>query len=226
MRATTLLVDAGGVLVHPDWPRVSAILRRAGIEVPPAALAAGEAAGKRAVDLPPARTGLDDLRRNGQFFTAVARAAGVDLPDEEALRAEHDRSNLWSVVAAGAPEALDRLRADGVTLVLVSNAPPTLPAFFGTLGLARRFDHLVVSGILGIEKPDPRIFREALRLAGARPEDAIHVGDLVEIDAAGARSAGIRAALVDPTGTRTDAGCPLFPDFAAVADAVLAARRA
>lgn len=224
MRARTLFVDAGGVLVDPDWERVAAILRRRGIAATAAALAAAEPAAKRAVDLAPPRSGADDDARGRSFFAAVVRGAGFALPDEAELRAEHARRNLWSVVAPGAPGALDRLRAAGVGLVLVSNAAPDLPAFLGELDLARRFDHLVVSGILGVEKPDPRIFREALRVCGADPASVVHAGDLYEIDVVGARSAGIRGVLVDPSGTRTDADCPRFPSFAAVADAVLAAR--
>jgi HAD superfamily hydrolase (TIGR01509 family) len=224
MRAATLFVDAGGVIVDPDWVRVSGILRRGGIDVSPAALEAAEPAAKRAIDVAPSRSGADDRRRVGLFLAAVVGGAGADLPDEAELRAEHARRNLWSVVAPGAADALDRLRAAGVGLVLVSNAAADLPEFLGELGLARRFDHLVVSGIVGIEKPDPGIFREALRVCGADPANVIHVGDLYEIDVVGARSAGIRGVLVDPSGIRTDADCPRFPSLAAVAAAILAAR--
>jgi len=224
VRPRLVCVDAGGVIVEPDWPRVASILGRRGIEVTAAALAAAEPAAKRAIDLPPSRTGHDDARRGTTFFESVVRGAGFHLDDEGDLRAEHARRNLWSVVPPGAPEALDRLRAAGFGLVLVSNAAPDLPAFLGELDLARRFDHLVVSGILGVEKPDPRIFREALRLAGAEPAAAVHVGDLVEIDVAGARGAGLEAVLVDPSGTRTDADCPRYPSFVAAADALIAGR--
>jgi len=223
MRAGTLFVDAGGVIVDPDWERVSRVLRHGGIDVSPAALLAAEPAAKRAIDVAPSRSGDDDRRRVGLFFTAAVRGAGADLPDEAGLQAEHARRNLWSVVAPGAEDALDRLRAAGVGLVLVSNAAADLPEFLGGLGLARRFDHLVVSGIVGIEKPDPGIFREALRVSGADPASVIHVGDLYEIDVVGARSAGVRAVLVDPTSLRTDADCPRFASLAAVADAVIAA---
>ncbi len=230
MRASTLFVDAGGVIVDPDWGRIAAILGRRGIAVTAAALAAAEPAAKRTIDVAPSLSGADDRRRGGLFFDAIVRCAGFEVDDaamaaaDRELVAEHARRNLWSVVPPGAPEALDRLRAAGVRLVLVSNAAADLPAFLAELDLARRFDRLVVSGIVGVEKPDPRIFREALRASGADAPSTIHVGDLYEIDVVGARAAGIRGVLVDPPGTRTDVDCPRFPSLAAVADAVIAAR--
>jgi FMN phosphatase YigB (HAD superfamily) len=45
-------------------------------------------------------------------------------------------------------------------------------------------------------KPGPEVFLRALELAGARPQEALHVGDSVATDIEGARAAGIRALLV------------------------------
>jgi putative hydrolase of the HAD superfamily len=59
-----------------------------------------------------------------------------------------------------------------------------------------------------VEKPDPRLFRLALQRAGAAPEEAVHVGDLYEVDVVGARAAGIRAILLDPAGLYPEADCP------------------
>jgi putative hydrolase of the HAD superfamily len=227
-RVGTLFVDAGGVLVDPDWERVAAVLSRHGIDAAPGALAAAEPAAKAAIDVPPAVLGVDDRRRGGLFFRALVRAAGIaagearmDAADLD-LREEHRRRNLWTVVPEGAPGALDRLRAAGLGLVLVSNADPDLPGVFEDLGLARRFDHLVISGIVGVEKPDPGIFREALRVSGADPSTTVHVGDLYEVDVVGARAAGIGAVLVDPGGTRAGRDCPRVPSLAAYVDALLA----
>ena len=59
------------------------------------------------------------------------------------------------------------------------------------LEVDRRVDFVLVSEEFGVAKPDPEIFREALRLAGVKQEEAIFVGDSVEFDMAGARAAGI-----------------------------------
>ena len=56
----------------------------------------------------------------------------------------------------------------------------------------------------GARKPDPAIFAAALELAGAPPDEALHVGDTPEEDVDGARAAGIRPLLIDREGTGGD----------------------
>ena len=72
---------------------------------------------------------------------------------------------------------------------------------------ARRcVDAVVISAELGAAKPDPAIFRAALERLGAAADDAIHVGDSVEHDVAGARAAGLEAMLVARDGAPAPAG--------------------
>jgi len=77
------------------------------------------------------------------------------------------------------------------------------------LDLAAYFDEVVVSHLEGIEKPDPRIFRRVLERLAMRPEDAVYVGDVPELDLVGARAAGIDAVLIDRKGRIDAALCPL-----------------
>ena len=60
---------------------------------------------------------------------------------------------------------------------------------------------MVTSAEVGVAKPGPAIFEHALELAGARAADAVHVGDSLENDVAGARAAGIRPVLVARDGS-------------------------
>lgn len=75
------------------------------------------------------------------------------------------------------------------------------------------------SGIVGIEKPDPRIFEMALQKAGGiAPEQALHIGDNLRKDYLPARSIGMHALLLDRFQTNEhraarDAGVPVFPDL-------------
>jgi HAD superfamily hydrolase (TIGR01509 family) len=226
----TVLVDAGGVLVEPDWDRVAAILRDAGVAAEAADLAAADPRARHALDTGTGSPPADDRARGSRYFRSVLAFAGVratagDLDAAcEAVLEAHDRSNLYTRVYPGVPECLDSLRAEGLPLVLVSNAPASLPSLLEDLGLARRFDHLVVSAIVGCEKPDPRIFREALRVAGARAATAVHVGDLRSVDVAGARAAGIRPVLVDPADLHGDLDAERAPSLAAWAARLLASR--
>jgi HAD superfamily hydrolase (TIGR01509 family) len=92
------------------------------------------------------------------------------------------------------------------------------------IGLRPHFHHVVDSAVVGVEKPDPRIFRHALDAVGARPERTLHVGDLYAVDVVGARAAGLHALLLDPHGDWAEVDCARAPDVASVARALVAAR--
>jgi putative hydrolase of the HAD superfamily len=92
---------------------------------------------------------------------------------------------------------LTDLRGRGLKIGIISNWDSRLKAISDGLGLTRLVDFLVISAEAGVRKPDPRIFRMALDKACVRPEEAIHVGDLPEEDAEGARRAGVRPVLID-----------------------------
>ena len=92
---------------------------------------------------------------------------------------------------------LSDLRKRGLKIGVVSNWDTRLKSICDGLGLTRLVDFIVISAEVGVRKPDPRIFRMALEKAGVRPEEAIHVGDLPEEDAEGARRAGLRPVLID-----------------------------
>jgi len=65
-------------------------------------------------------------------------------------------------------------------------------------GIGVPVDAVIDSAAVGIRKPDPRIWGPALAATGARPEEAIHVGDSLLTDVGGARGAGIRPIHFDP----------------------------
>ncbi len=99
------------------------------------------------------------------------------------------------------------LKANDHKVGIISNISPDLPTYLRWLGADRWLDFAVASGAIGISKPDPGIFREALRLAGVSPEEAVHVGDSLEADVMGAQSVGINPILVDRKGFYSDPDC-------------------
>jgi putative hydrolase of the HAD superfamily len=97
-------------------------------------------------------------------------------------------------------QALGRLKAAGLLLGVVSNSEGRVGQALEAAGLREYFDVVVDSGLIGIEKPDPRIFQAALEALGVGPEEALYVGDLYEVDVVGARAAGIEAVLLESSG--------------------------
>lgn len=88
----------------------------------------------------------------------------------------------------GALATVDRLRAHGLALCVISNWDIGLHRW-----LARIDVPVVTSAEAGAPKPDPAVFRMALALLGVRPERTLHVGD-GESDERGAAAAGVRFA--------------------------------
>ena len=117
---------------------------------------------------------------------------------------------------------LQELRRSGFTVGAVSDWEATLPALLAELGIMPLLDALAVSEIVGVTKPDPRLFEEALRQTNTAPETSLHVGDWYELDVAGARAAGMSALLFDHSGRRPDADCPRVQTFDALAQYLLA----
>jgi putative hydrolase of the HAD superfamily len=202
-----VLLDAMGTLVRlePPVPRLRAALGARGIAVDDAGAARAmraEIAHYRAHhDTAGTREGLDRLRR------ACAEVVRAELarPETEA-EAVHD-ALLEAIAFSPYPEvpaALRALRELGCRLVVVSNWDVSLHDVLRSTGLAGQVDAAVTSAEHGAAKPDPALFLHALTLAGAGPEDALHAGDDLEADVAGAQSAGIRAVLVARDGPAPD----------------------
>ena len=229
MTLDAIFLDAGGVLVNPNWIRVSEALARRGVGVEPARLAAAEAYAKRDLDTAARIQTTTDRSRGWEYFNLVLTHAGVALSaaTDDALAELHEyhrQHNLWESVPAEVPPALAALRRLGLRLVVVSNSNGTLHAKLERLGLRSAFDHVLDSFELGVEKPDPAIFRLALERAGSSAASTLHVGDFFHIDVVGARAAGLHAWLIDSAGLYADSDCPRFPNLTAVVAAIASGR--
>jgi putative hydrolase of the HAD superfamily len=112
---------------------------------------------------------------------------------------------------------LPRLRGSGRRLVVVSNWDVSLHEVLERVGLAGLLDGILTSAEVGARKPDAAIFARALAVAGASAGDAIHVGDSVAEDVAGARAAGIEPVLVRRDGAAGPAGVKTIASLAELA---------
>jgi putative hydrolase of the HAD superfamily len=219
---TTLLLDAGGTIVFPDWGRIAAELAADGVDVEPTTLMVADARARRFLDEPATVAVTGDAERWTLYMDAVARGCGLSETPRPALArlaAYHARFNLWSFVPADVPEALERL-SQRFRLGLISNANGTVRARLQELGLADRFEIVLDSHEEGVEKPDPRIFERGLERMGVAAGEAAYVGDFYHVDVVGARAAGLSAVLLDPEDLHADRDCPRVRALADVADVI------
>ncbi len=206
--------DAGETLLypHPSFPELFAIvLEREGHPIDPAAL-------REAFHLVAER--FTRAARGGEVWSTspdksrafwggiyVALLERLGIPDTERLAGRLYEEFLDLANYRLFPDVeptLSELERAGLTLGLVSNFEEWLEQLLERLGVTRFFEVRVISGIEGVEKPDPRIFRLALERTGASAEDSVYVGDNPEFDTEPAEAVGMFGVLLDRRGRFPD----------------------
>ena len=194
-----ILFDAGGTLIHLDGERVCAA---AGVRWDAPAFREAEGSALDAIrgfvlERPASR----DAERVPFYVDALLSGLGLSIGADHAeaarrVAAEHARSNLWSRRADRAAETLEVLRGRGYRLACISNADGRVRGLLEAAGLASYLEFVIDSAEAGLEKPDPRIFHAATARLGIPPPFCAYVGDIYEIDVAGAAAAGMRPVLI------------------------------
>ena len=217
MTVRAVLLDALGTLLElePPAPRLrTELLQRFGLEI-------SETDARRAIatEIAYYRANLDEGRDRASLAALRSRSAEAlraGLPDDERIAAIDNEALTGVLLAslrfepfADVRPALAAARAAGRRLVVVSNWDVSLNEALDQLGLTQMLDGVVTSAAFGARKPSPEIFEYALGVAGVAAHEAIHVGDSLAEDIAGARAAGIDAVLIKrdggpgPPGVRT-----------------------
>jgi len=143
---------------------------------------------------------------DAEFFTTFGQMgqlifAQMGVPDADEGLIQRFLVRFWNAdnwtVFPEVIEVLAALRARGLRVGVLSNAPSNLPSFLERLGLTPHLDFTVVSALEGVKKPDRRIFEVALMRAGVAPEETLHVGDMYLEDIVGGRAAGMNTLLME-----------------------------
>lgn len=129
------------------------------------------------------------------------RNAGLN-PDRQTVarvmkRIREIASTISFTLFDDALPALKDLNNRGLKLGLISNIPPEKLPVLTELGVKPLLDVVVIPQEAGADKPDRAIFDAAVKRAGVKPAEALHVGDQYYIDATGAMNAGLKALLLD-----------------------------
>lgn len=211
-----VVFDAGGTLVRLDYEWMAALLAGLGVATSPPALRRAEIAGRRAYDAG-ARDGR--LAAAEVYWAGIVAAAGcpadVVPAAVAAMRRRQDSDAfLWARPMEGARAAIDGLARLGLALACVSNADGRAEEHLVRGGVREGLAFVIDSHVVGIEKPDPRIFALALDRLGVAAERALYVGDLRCVDEAGPRAAGMHHVVLDPFGDYADGA----PAVATIAD--------
>jgi putative hydrolase of the HAD superfamily len=212
-----VVFDAGGTLVRLDFEGMAEDLVRHGCEVSAATLRRAEVQGRRDYDASRGadRTASSPLGMRGDiraYFGGMVRAAGASdamiEPAVDRFLAREKRQGLWTRPMEGAREAIDALGRMGLRMAVVSNSDGRAEFHLVHSGVRDGMEFVVDSHLVGVEKPDPRIFAIALEKLGTAPRATLFVGDIRSVDEAGAAAAGMRFVLIDPYGDYASPGAP------------------
>ena len=149
----------------------------------------------------PRRSAIEGPRENddkGWWRELVGRVFDQVAPS----LSEFDRDNFFEVAyehfaEAGVwklyPEVLDVLEQlrERFQLAVISNFDGRLRFILQNLGISKYFAYIFISSELGADKPDPEIFRRALKVMHLDANEVLHVGDDPERDWKAAEEAGL-----------------------------------
>jgi putative hydrolase of the HAD superfamily len=214
-RLRAIFFDAGNTLLQINYGAIVEQLALHGVHRTAEAVAQAEYRARVRLD-PHLAPGVSTESRSvaGYYFRYVLEELAVTDPEaRRALTAWRARYNLpvglWHLAAPEAEEALRLTREAGCAAGVISNSNGSVRSILEETGLARYLDFVLDSTVVGVEKPDPRIFRMALEEARVRSEEAVYIGDLYSVDVLGARSAGLAAILLDPGRVWGERDCPV-----------------
>jgi putative hydrolase of the HAD superfamily len=206
--------DAGETLVHPhpSFPELLTLtLREEGLEVDPALIReklhvvsdrfARSAREGELWSTSPERSRKFWSSVYGGLLAEMGLAYGDGLADR-LYSTFTDLSNYR--LFPDVERALERLLAARLRLGVISNFEEWLERLLESLDATRFFEVRIISGVEGMEKPDPRIFHLALDRLGVRADESVYVGDNPMFDIEPALEVGMFAVLLDRRGRFPD----------------------
>jgi putative hydrolase of the HAD superfamily len=206
MPIEALLLDLGGVFLIPDGSLVTESLADAGVPIGAADFERAHFAGIAAVD-----QGLSE--GEGILSYLGGYVGALDIQPEGRPQAievlatlwETPSVNLWRQTIPDSIVGLRRLAENGLPLGFVSNSDGTAEEQLrqhriGQVGPGEGAEVAVItdSAVVGLAKPDPRIFDSAMIALGVVPERIAYVGDSVRYDVFGSEAAGMVPVHFDP----------------------------
>ncbi|MEW5806844.1 MAG: HAD family hydrolase [Acidobacteriota bacterium] len=207
-----IFFDAGGTLIDLDYSYLRKLLRAKGNETDESLLAFAEGKARAWVDRTLRGSDKKPVDLWKSYFNIIFREAGAEdgsMEDViEHLWERNAEEGLWKTPIRGVMEILDELKNRGFPMSVISNAHGRVANDLRDAGLVSYFEYIFDSHWMGVEKPNPEIFRQAMKKVHATPSESLYVGDVYAIDIVGAKSAGMDAFLIDRYSLVDDVDCP------------------
>lgn len=195
-RVTAILFDAGQTFLYPDFPYLQKLLAEYGVATDVATLNQGAATAREKTFR------YREVERWQEYFTFWMQFVGAPedkIPEIlQRIFERHKREHLWNWLDPTAPAVFAELKKLGYRLGLISNSDGSIAASIEKFGLTKFFECIIDSQVVGVEKPDPKIFEIALTQLNLVAARCVYVGDNYDRDVIGARGVGITPILLDP----------------------------
>jgi putative hydrolase of the HAD superfamily len=202
-----VIFDAGNTLLRMNYSVIADHLRTHGRAASPEQVEEAELRARVRLDrhLTPGAGSTESTVTHGRYLRYLLEHLAITDDGEIDAIARWRRGynlpvGLWNRADPEALAAIRRVRETGRVAGVISNSNGSVRSILEETGLAAHLDFIIDSSVVGVEKPDPRIFQLGLREAGVAPAEAVYVGDLYSVDVLGARAAGLDGILLDPGG--------------------------
>lgn len=142
-------------------------------------------------------TGIfSSIEANIEYICKELNVSAADNKVEEATSIRLNSAIHDMKVDKGGTEVVSHLKSKGYKVALISNCSPDVPILWEGLPFARLFEATVFSCLVGLQKPDPRIYRLAAEKLHVESESCLYIGDGDGDELAGAASAGMHPVLI------------------------------
>jgi FMN phosphatase YigB (HAD superfamily) len=198
-------LDVGGVLVVPDHGALAGALDRLDVRYDRTRFGIGHYEAMAAVDR--AASDAEDFTDYLAGFLAAVDVAEADRERAHDVLVDVLRTPVWRQPVPGSREAIREMASAGVRLAVTSNSDGTVEEHLARhewlqVGPGPGVSVVVVtdSGVVGVGKPDARVFQSTIAALGLPADRILHVGDSVVYDVHGATAVGMQAVHMDPFG--------------------------
>ena len=207
-KINSIFFDVGNTLLFPNRERIHAPLTERGLTPDPALLRDLERSIKNEFDVRMVENGSTDHSFWWMFYSQLLAKIGLnDDAVRDQLVSSIRQSANWDVMPPGTRDHLEEI-GGRYKIGVISNADGKIEEVLRRCNIADCFRTITDSGLVGYEKPHPEIFRQALQVMNAAPEESLYVGDVYSVDYLGATGAGMQAILMDVPGAYCDKGVP------------------